>query len=1061
MIRNTHLTGSPAAVANYMKNEHEQHITRSGEEKATGYYSQEGGAPSEWFGEGAEMQGLSGRVDSADAEAALSGVVKHTGEDLSTRGGQTAETRRMGEELTIAAPKSVSLMAIEDPRVMEAHRAAVRTTMHYVEDEMVHARLGKGGKKGNDFTGNITAALYDHEDARDTSTGRVAPHIHTHAIVANMTQRGDGKWVNLKLDWGHNNEKKMAADAVYKAELARQVKALGYEIERGQGASFEIVGISREQIEHFSPRSQDIKEEIGGVRDKSTAKERQAAQNKTKGKKSTLSREDQRFEWRKEFREQGLDLPALKAAALERAADGIPRQEVMGQEAVKSAVRHLSERQTVFSEQSLKAEALAAGLGDVSPQDIDAAIKSRAGGLVYAGQAEGLKDRQFTTKDALYREAEILQRARDGRGQAARIVPETHEVHPGVSAVHPEEKEQSNVRYIQHKPQELHANQVKNLSENSLRKLSGSHMDADQQRQNTNILHDHARPGGSGDQDLRWESAGAGGIAQVIAERETRQGFPFSQGQRNAVDLALTTEDRHIGIVGAAGAGKTTAMAAIVEQYQKAGYEVIGVAPSAAAAHELESAGCNDTRTLASELQEKPSGAGSKKLYVMDEAGMVSAKDMDVFMRKADSENARSILVGDPLQLAAVEAGSPFAQMLKTDAIVHADIDEIQRQNDPQLREIAQAFAKGNASGGVNLARPYMTTVEVENGGDRSQALADAAAAAYLQLPQEERGNTLLLAGTNKTRQATNTAIREGLQAERTLGNRAVTVTALDKLDLTKEAATRAGHYVSKDEKTVVVNFDRDLRDRRTGATLAEKGSQWTVTATDKGMLKLQSRKDPENNLVINPAKASVSAYTAREMELRAGDRVMFRQNDKERDINNGTAGIVQSVDAKGKATIKTSTGQSIEIDARRAEVMDYAYARTVHSSQGATVDRAIVVGEASRVATAESAYVACSREKTGLQIITDNPDKLSENWSRFADRQTAMETVRTQVPDNLIDIKQAREDAAAELGRSGDLSRRSERQDNISESKTTKDQIVAQQPEPARTAVQEVEHEM
>ena len=112
MIRNTHLTGSPADVAKYMESKHEEHLTRSGEQRATGYYSMSGGAPSEWFGKGAEAQGLQGQVVAEDMVRALSGTVKHTGEDISTRGGQNTETRRLGEELTIAAPKSVSIMAV-------------------------------------------------------------------------------------------------------------------------------------------------------------------------------------------------------------------------------------------------------------------------------------------------------------------------------------------------------------------------------------------------------------------------------------------------------------------------------------------------------------------------------------------------------------------------------------------------------------------------------------------------------------------------------------------------------------------------------------------------------------------------------------------------------------------------------------------------------------------------------------------------------------------------------------------------------------------------------------
>jgi ATP-dependent exoDNAse (exonuclease V) alpha subunit len=134
----------------------------------------------------------------------------------------------------------------------------------------------------------------------------------------------------------------------------------------------------------------------------------------------------------------------------------------------------------------------------------------------------------------------------------------------------------------------------------------------------------------------------------------------MKDSEAKQIEANETITDRHFtGIVGAAGAGKATAVKAIVEQYKAAGYAVIGVAPSAAAAHELKSAGCDDTRTFASALimQQKEEDAGKKKIFIMDGNGM-AAKDMDAFLQKAGEEGACTILMGDPRQLAAVESGS-------------------------------------------------------------------------------------------------------------------------------------------------------------------------------------------------------------------------------------------------------------------------------------------------------------------------------------------------------------------------------------------------------------------
>ena len=127
--------------------------------------------------------------------------------------------------------------------------------------------------------------------------------------------------------------------------------------------------------------------------------------------------------------------------------------------------------------------------------------------------------------------------------------------------------------------------------------------------------------------------------------------------------MALTNRDQIAGIVGAAGAGKTTAMRAVASAYRAAGQQVIGLAPSTAAAGELRSAGADKTQSLAAFLEHgEPAGGG--RLFILDEAGMVSARDMRQILDRLE-KNDRLLLVGDPGQLAAVEQGSPFNRFFR------------------------------------------------------------------------------------------------------------------------------------------------------------------------------------------------------------------------------------------------------------------------------------------------------------------------------------------------------------------------------------------------------------
>ncbi|WP_163055363.1 MobF family relaxase [Acidithiobacillus ferrooxidans] len=1086
-------------AAGYVQDKLTSHKSReTGTEYTTGYYSA-GGAPSQWLGSGAKTQGLAGTVETGDLIKAMLGQIVD-GPDISSRGGKTADAdRRYAMDLTLSAPKSVSMMALAggDERLLAAHDAAVAAAMAYVQDHMVYARIGKGGAE-SEFTGSMTAASFRHETSR-TVGGVADPQLHTHTLILNETQRADGTWTSARLDFGHNNEKFNALDSIYKAELAKHVRAAGYDLEH-TADGFEIKGITRQQIEVFSARKTQIDnalKEQGLSRETASAQQRDNANTATRESKSQLSDIDQKYEWRERARAENIDFDAMREVAELKAASGKGQPALTGEDAIKSALHHLGERDTLITETALMDEALKAGLGHVTRDDVGKAIADKAGGLLKAGvqdRGEGKTEQMYTTETALLREAEILQRATDGHGQVEAIIDVSEPIQrvvPDDVSFTEEEIEDGKREYSNRNggnagipgDQIGSFEEAEPLSQHGMRSLSECSLDANPVGEDSGVLQADAGVDGHGPADMRW-AVDDSRVAQVIDSFEKRKGFKLGDGQKAAVALALTTTDRHIGIVGAAGAGKTTAMELLVDEYRKAGYEIVGVAPSAAASRELQSAGCDDTRTLASALmmKQKEEDIGKKKLFIMDESGMVSAKDMDDFLKKADAEGARSILVGDPLQLASVEAGSAYKQLLES-TLKHVKIDEIQRQTDLQLRAIAQAFARGDAEQGVTLAKPYMVTVkpteadfeavgvqEAAEAADkkqpddadkkaplapkavRAEALARAAAEAYLRMTPEERNETLMMAATNATRQAINVKVRDGLKEEGTLGAAEAKTVALDKMStMTREGLTRAENYVTKKEDTrVMVRFDKDFVDPNDVKNEAKKGQQFYVTDTSGGKLTLQSFDNPERQIVVDPAKARLSAYETREMGLSVGDQVIFRQNDKDRNLINGMMGQVVGVDAKtGTATVKLTEGHTVEINPKRAEVMDYSYARTIHSAQGATFERAIVVGEGGKRAMAELAYVACSREKSGLVIITDDPEKLSAAWSKFAEKEYAKAATGKATPENIDEIVMDRFLAKIEAGEIGDLA-----------IKRAADVQIAQEPEQEPEPVPEPEPE-
>ena len=170
-------------------------------------------------------------------------------------------------------------------------------------------------------------------------------------------------------------------------------------------------------------------------------------------------------------------------------------------------------------------------------------------------------------------------------------------------------------------------------------------------------------------------------------------------------------------------------------------------------------------------------------------------------------------------------------------------------------------------------------------------------------------------------------------------------------------------------------------------------------------------------------------------MNLAASDQIIFRENQGRGDdrIVNGQIATIECVerdqDGGTQVTAWLDDGREVKLDPRKNHSIDYGWCRTVHSAQGATVDRVIVAGEASRVATAKTAYVACSRERESLQIVTDNPQRLQKAWATWAEKQHALTAARDASRPDLAELQALRAEAAAELGRAGDLARAREAQ--------------------------------
>ena len=327
------------------------------------------------------------------------------------------------------------------------------------------------------------------------------------------------------------------------------------------------------------------------------------------------------------------------------------------------------------------------------------------------------------------------------------------------------------------------------------------------------------------------ERRGAASMRARAVDKALRGG-PLTDGQKEAVKLILSSEDRTVGVQGYAGSGKTTMLRRARTLLEKKGYAVRGLAPSASAARTLEGEAGIGSETLqrflaryAGVAEGRMTRKGEKEMraqfaktaLVVDEGSLVSTVQARNLLRIADALRIpRVVLVGDAKQLDAVDAGKPFAQLQKA-GMPTAVMDEIMRQRDPALKEAVEASLAGDVARAFGKLGDNVAEVKPDN-------LAGAAAARWLALSPGERANAGLMAPSHGLRERINEIVRERLVRDGAVHGPAMTVERLVSRGYTSAEKTLAANYRPGD----TVAFHRPYK--RLGV---EKGDELRVADVD------------------------------------------------------------------------------------------------------------------------------------------------------------------------------------------------------------------------------------
>ena len=466
-------------------------------------------------------------------------------------------------------------------------------------------------------------------------------------------------------------------------------------------------------------------------------------------------------------------------------------------------------------------------------------------------------------------------------------------------------------------------------------------------------------------------------IERVIAAREQATGHAFSAEQRSAVHSLLERTSGLQILHGYAGTAKTTSvLAAVAEVAREGGWQVRTLAPTGSAAQTLGQALSLRDETVSAALARKPAGPSERSLWIVDEAGMVAAKDMERLLERARVEQAHVLLVGDTRQIGSVGAGAAFTQLRKQ--LGSENLTEIVRQRHDGLRQAVYDALAGKTTEAlqrieVHEIKPARGQSREDGGPSLREQAIERIATRYRDATGQGK-DTLVIGLSRADRADLNSAIHaqriaagqvRDLQEVGTLDSKQWT--AVQRADAARykpgdriEWGRAYQNGPGKGEITPVVS----VRDGRITVE-RENGTQWSF--------------DPRRS-------TRFEVHEARTLEVGAGSKIVTRgpiptQRDDGSTLRlpTGSTLTVTGQDAQ-HLQVRDAHNQVLKLDTTRALRLDHAYAMTADQAQGKTADVAIAWMRSSQqnLSTLDRLYVSLSRARDSAMLVTDNAGKLA-----------------------------------------------------------------------------------
>ncbi len=458
----------------------------------------------------------------------------------------------------------------------------------------------------------------------------------------------------------------------------------------------------------------------------------------------------------------------------------------------------------------------------------------------------------------------------------------------------------------------------------------------------------------------------------------------LNEQQQAAVRHALSSTDGITIITGKAGTGKTTLMKEVQQGIIASGKRIYAFAPSSEASRGVQrSEGFENAETVAKLIQdEKLHPELEQQVIWVDEAGMLSNRDMNHIFAIANAQSARVILSGDTRQHNSVERGDALRIIQKETGIKPVTVSKIQRQKNSEYNKAVELLADGQVEQGFRQLERMGAIHEIDDSEMRVEVIADDYCATAFAGNQPTK-EVLVIAPTHAEGEVVTERIRERLKGRGIIGQEERTCTVLKNRQLTEAEKQQPESY----DIGNVIRFHQHGKGIRAGKRLA-------VTATEVNGLFAKDGEGIDYHLPFTEAK-KWTVYEAKQLQVAKGDKIRITANGKANDgkhLFNGTTYHIEGFDKQGN--IQLSNGSAITPQFGHFAL---GYVSTSHAAQGKTADKVIISQSSAtfRAASMEQFYVSVSRGRQAVSLYTDDKDTLLQAVSHSGERISATELMR------------------------------------------------------------------